>query len=96
MDQARFNRWMVGFVFWCMAPAIWYTAFRLFSAPVAVLWATGLTGEEIPGWAQALIGLYSLGSMILAGAATWWLWKKIRRSWPFAPAEPQHPPREAA
>jgi hypothetical protein len=79
-----------------MAPTIWYAGFRLFSAPAAILYATGLTGDEIPGWTQALIGLYSLGSMILAGAATWWLWKKVRRSWPFASAEPQRLPPEAA
>lgn len=96
MDQDRFIRWMVGFMFWCMAPTIFYAAFRLFSAPVALLYATGLVGDELPGWAQMLLLLYVLGLMFLSGAVTWWLWKKVRRSWPFTSAEPQHPPREAA
>jgi hypothetical protein len=94
-DQVRFNRWAVAFVFWCMAPTIWYATFRVFSAPVAVLYAIGPC-DGMPVWAQALIAVYSLGLVFLSTAATWRLWKKVRRSWPFASAQPQQPPRETA
>ena len=60
---------------------------------ILITGATGLIGEDVPLWGLALIMLYTLSTMILAGAVTWWLWKKVRCSWPFTPAEPQHPLR---